>query len=443
MAYDILCASLENTSLDGVRSVIGRTCFPGRVFVESRVSPNLPLLGAVSRFIRPSFVRPVPLDERLAVLSSTHTGIPENTWVRIRDSRRKWSVYRGDTGYVTTFMSRKVVALVPRIPVRGHDETARPPPSLCTMDGASSHFRRRGILNADGRSFSVGKAHFSVDGLLLVPLSDITVFQDPCFLTLPTLSEVSTFQSCSLIPEGVMARTRAAIQSSRIAIHQTVRIVSGDFLGLLATVVAVHELELDVRVHMFGVVECVLISSVRTHHAVGDQVVLLEGVHKGHVCWVVGVSPSSLELVTEDYMTAVGLAFSSPFLCLIYLKITVEPFKVRFHEHVPSSVHLIPRAPHRIQTGRDPNSVYVGLRVCVVRTSIYKGYRGIIKNTTVDGNAWVELEACQQRKEWIPLHGLSIMWVAYPYELDSSRSPVLNKVLLIFIFIFPPCHYMY
>jgi len=43
--------------------------------------------------------------------------------------------------------------------------------------------------------------------------------------------------------------------------------------------------------------------------------------------------------------------------------------------------------------GRDPNEVYIGKRVTVVGASPYKGYKGLIKTTTPNGMARVELDA--------------------------------------------------
>ena len=43
--------------------------------------------------------------------------------------------------------------------------------------------------------------------------------------------------------------------------------------------------------------------------------------------------------------------------------------------------------------GQDPNEVYIRKRVMVVGASPYKGYKGLIKTTTPNGTARVELDA--------------------------------------------------
>lgn len=61
--------------------------------------------------------------------------------------------------------------------------------------------------------------------------------------------------------------------------------------------------------------------------------------------------------------------------------------------------------------GKDPNGVYVGKRVIVVGAGSRKGYKGLIKATSPNGDAWVELEACQQRVEQMRIDHLAILCV--------------------------------
>jgi transcription elongation factor len=58
--------------------------------------------------------------------------------------------------------------------------------------------------------------------------------------------------------------------------------------------------------------------------------------------------------------------------------------------------------------GRDPNEVYIGKRVKLVGASFYKGYKGLIKNTTPNGMARVELDARLQGSVEVQISHLAI-----------------------------------
>lgn len=86
-----------------------------------------------------------------------------------------------------------------------------------------------------------------------------------------------------------------------------------------------------------------------------------------------------------------------------------------FQDDDPSSYTIRPRKQRPRQGTRlgpkDLNSVYIGKHVIVVNKSQFKGYRGIIKNTSPDGRAWVELEAtliAHQRTQVIKLEHLGM-----------------------------------
>jgi hypothetical protein len=60
----------------------------------------------------------------------------------------------------------------------------------------------------------------------------------------------------------------------------------------------------------------------------------------------------------------------------------------------------------------DPNKIYHGKRVIVVGGHRYKTYKGYIKNTNIEGYAWVELDALfQNQLEKISLDSLAFLWV--------------------------------
>jgi len=59
--------------------------------------------------------------------------------------------------------------------------------------------------------------------------------------------------------------------------------------------------------------------------------------------------------------------------------------------------------------GQDPNKIYHGKRVIVIGDSHFKSYKGSIKYTNPDRQAWVELEARQQQIVQFSLENLALL----------------------------------
>ena len=59
--------------------------------------------------------------------------------------------------------------------------------------------------------------------------------------------------------------------------------------------------------------------------------------------------------------------------------------------------------------GEDPNKMFIGKRVMVVGPHQYKSYKGTIKITHPSGDAWVELDALQQKMIKVTLCDLALL----------------------------------
>ena len=73
-------------------------------------------------------------------------------------------------------------------------------------------------------------------------------------------------------------------------------------------------------------------------------------------------------------------------------------------------IGLQPRKPHVTWARlgeRNPNDVYNSIRVVVIGSHEYKGYKGYIKSTTPDGYAFVELDSRLQQSVKIRLLDLA------------------------------------
>jgi len=60
---------------------------------------------------------------------------------------------------------------------------------------------------------------------------------------------------------------------------------------------------------------------------------------------------------------------------------------------------------------QDPYKVYHEKRVIIVGETHYKSYKGIVKTTSLDGYAWVQLEARQQETIKVPVNQIALLWV--------------------------------
>ena len=80
------------------------------------------------------------------------------------------------------------------------------------------------------------------------------------------------------------------------------------------------------------------------------------------------------------------------------MQIDVLESNVEFHS--PDLVCLQPRNPKKSLAklgGRNPNQVYEGVRVIVIARHQFKGYKGIVKETTPEGLAIVQLDSRLQQ----------------------------------------------
>ncbi|KAF9474831.1 hypothetical protein BDN70DRAFT_815019 [Pholiota conissans] len=123
-------------------------------------------------------------------------------------------------------------------------------------------------------------------------------------------------------------------------------------------------------------------NNVRASYSVGDQVKIVDGQHSGLLGWVVAVSSSMLRIVNIEGQ----------------IEVNVSVTEVAFS----SATHIVGLQPRGEYSKwgklgeRNPNDVYIGKRVMIIGSHQLKGYKGGIKTTTPEGDAFVELDACLQ-----------------------------------------------
>ncbi|PPQ97151.1 hypothetical protein CVT26_000413 [Gymnopilus dilepis] len=443
-AYKVLQASVQGTIL--ARSVIAHPAYPGRVFVEvNTISEARSVATAIDELNR-FMIRLVPFEDMSAILHvKKGPSLRSWAWVRVCDRRKRWAKYRGDVGIVRTrdendldsrrFSNRKFIYLVPRLFFPSDtDQTFFPPPQrLATRHTLHQQFGKQFIdFNLDGRiddpltlTFQ-GEDYDAERGLLVVEAENIAVVAEPGLL--PTRHELRLIYETVFIPRHVYLETAAALEARSLVIGTRVKVKSGDFKGLVGVVRDRNDDVEDCAVELpsQGLIESIPVRNLRAEFRYGDRLKVINGNHKGMVGWVVDIEPETNNVVVvnaEDTLNKVKKADKFDPNTPATATAVLLPGDVIFHEDDTIPTTLRPQQAIRRTCNlgpRDRNHKYIGKHVTVINKSQWKGYRGIIKNTSPDGLAWVELEAtliAHKRTQIIRLEQLEIR------KADQDKIP--------------------
>ncbi|KAF8972603.1 hypothetical protein BDZ97DRAFT_1614070, partial [Flammula alnicola] len=106
---------------------------------------------------------------------------------------------------------------------------------------------------------------------------------------LPSMSVLMLFCSNHVLEADTRARTEKGIIASQVKLHDRVKVVRGEYRGLLGQVQDVREDEIAVYLSTQDLTEYVLRTDVRLAFRVGDEVRVLDGPNSGLTGWVVDV----------------------------------------------------------------------------------------------------------------------------------------------------------
>ena len=93
------------------------------------------------------------------------------------------------------------------------------------------------------------------------------------------------------------------------------------------------------------------------------------------------------------------------------MQVSVSKWDVEFHIS-PQNIGLRPRDDYAKWgglSGKNPNDVYNSMRVVVVGNHVLKGYKGVIKSATLDGDAFLQLDARLQESIKVKLTDLACL----------------------------------
>ncbi|KAJ3503180.1 hypothetical protein NLJ89_g8551 [Agrocybe chaxingu] len=372
--FAVMNLTCETGSLEDLAiAVIGRCSIPGRVFAEVKERAQAERLARAIPHLK-SVLRPVPPAEMTAILTakSPYTLTP-GTWVSVRDTRSKWRTYRTDTGLIVQCpRSRKLhVLLIPRIQTTSSPSTnSRPEAQPAPTDWIASTFGGSALKSEGPNLYRFRTLTLLSEGFLLIDVDDIDVVTS--LDTLPSMEELLTFARSAYLDTQLIELTKSRMALSHCTVGDRVKVIRGDFSGLVGQIRDLSGSEVTVYLETQDCICEVLTRDVRVAFRVGDEVRILSGTHTGQCGWVVKVFPDTANLLCG---ITVGLH---------QLQLYSSPIHTRLRRR-----HRLPWLPNQ----KDPNAIYIGKRIQVVGKSVYKGYKGSIKNTNAKGTAWVELDA--------------------------------------------------
>ncbi|CAA7258848.1 unnamed protein product [Cyclocybe aegerita] len=353
----VLARSLHPTSPQFLaRSVIGRWTCIGRVYAEVSGLEQAKRLAAAIPELHGSQLCRVPLEERVSVLTIRNvTLLQEDHWLRVRGKRSQWRQYRGDTGRTIVQRSELKLLLIPRL--KDQADHGIPPRRVRTFPEMLAQFGS-GVRQNQGRDedgeFTFWGLTFDKDGFLLADLDSVDTLPWS-ERTLPGLDELHLFKSSAKIAPDMIDRTLSDIQELIVHIGDKVKITSGKFKGLGARVLTVDAREAEVYIPSQDLVHRLVLSQLQRHFHVGDEVQVMQGPHRGRVGWIVDEANSTVKVL---------------------------------HVELQSENNAVGKTVMVVYNDKKPRAT----------ANIYKGYKGLIKNTDGFGAAFVELEVCNNKQ---------------------------------------------
>ena len=290
------------------KSIIARSTIPGRIFVEVSSFAQARNLVASIPELNIQSIKQLSPEQRLFPLFVTNPFIVNpQTWVRIAGTGKGWKKYRGDICLVVAGEYCLALVVIPRIRWNPGTLDSRPPQRLCLQHEVKSTFGLNSISDCDDKGyFKFQGRFFCCEGFLVARLLDVDICrpQDD----LPTKSELDLFAQYPLMDSAMLSRATTRISQRAVKLHDRVKVVVGEYRGLIGRVVQLDNFEVGVYLDSQDQVESLASSSVRLTFSTGDEVKISSGIHQGTTGWVVAVD--------EDRVTVLNLEKSLEVLSL-------------------------------------------------------------------------------------------------------------------------------
>ncbi|KAG6849243.1 hypothetical protein H0H93_010125 [Arthromyces matolae] len=343
-----------------------------------------------------------PADARLCLHTPLTLDPKPKSWAHVTKS---W-LYKGDLAYVLDYdvETGADVLVVPRVDILQRLSRSRPPQALLKLDDIYRELGQKAV-EVKGDSFIFRSLSYHISGYHQFKTRNLSVS------SISTMAELSTFRDYPHMSLHAVLDMYAKLEELRLERDDPVKVVQGQLKGSVGVIRSLDEdRSLATIVVQDTVGEVVLPTQyLRKHLSVGDQVGVVDGIHKGSVGWVTALLEKNL-VIWDDRAQQ---------------ELTVAPNCVAFHWN-PQTLATIPPPTSSIELPsklvQDPLYFLTGNQVTIVGSHVYKGYDGYIKNTLHNGSVVVETEA-GLRDVVVDLHNVS--------KRDSSTlSPLSRNELL-------------
>ncbi|KAG6809757.1 hypothetical protein H0H92_014853 [Tricholoma furcatifolium] len=232
---------------------------------------------------------------------------------------------------------------------------------------------------------------------------------------IPTRAELEMFKDSVAIPPSVFLEMEERLDALRLQVDDPVKITGGEVVGAIGRVVdlrldnseSTHRTSTAVVETVDGVHVEVAFVNVRKVLAVGDCVLVVDGVHEGFTGWIVGIEGANVHLF--DDTTCEGVCVAG------HQVVFYDPPKTKYTQmhpdtsQAPPDFHFsklkaydIPPTPSVSLPDlreQNPHQRFVGRHVLIIKGR-FKDYIGRVKNTERGDLVNVELQATLQQRQF-------------------------------------------
>ncbi|KAF9538632.1 hypothetical protein CPC08DRAFT_771100 [Agrocybe pediades] len=215
--------------------------------------------------------------------------------------------------------------------------------------------------------------------------------------------------------------TEARLEHNKLEVGHRVMFVAGPFEGLTGIISATHSSTLEIAISCLDTSAEVLPYEVWKEIRPGDKVVVTGGCHAGTRGWVVGVSDNPASIFVRGDSGPIPDTEANIVVADIMFDDHHQNDNLRNLTSNESRLTCWALEEEKKEMRRNPNSVFIGKEVMVTGAHAYKGVTGIIKDTSLDGQAQVALNLFNHPKhKSIPLDLLRLVYTD-PSNLKTTR----------------------
>ncbi|KAG6823720.1 hypothetical protein H0H92_009258 [Tricholoma furcatifolium] len=336
---EALAFTLYRKAIEGslkVLSVVARVSCPGWIYVEAKDFADVQkLIDGVTNIYQNNIIV-VPPEQQASVLREPPFTYPApGSWVRVQER----GLYRSDLAWVANRVRGMQCDLfvVPRVDLypqkRKRQGKGR---GRAKQKGVKAPRIPQQLLdpkNLEDLGFEITKVH-THDNL---PLPQEFLFRGHRYSdgyaiisttlhkpAIPTRAELNMFKDCSLIPSGEIVALEERLDALRLSVGDPVKVTGGEVSGALGHIVDLS-LDSSESQHLTSTATVETSDGVRIevsfHHlrkilAVGDSVLIVDGVHQGFTGWIVCIEGGIVHLFDDASGKGVRALLVLRIMCL-------------------------------------------------------------------------------------------------------------------------------